>query len=117
MRESMISSGAGAIGLQLSERRGEKPFIRLRCCVVNGVQKSSAEMTGHRGKRSPDDIRTPQNYETSMAKKGHPGEIKRAASGPTPHRAPACQETAVLERCRASDRRESCTLARRGRRH
>jgi hypothetical protein len=49
----MISSGAGAIGLQLSELRGEKPLIRLRCCIVKGLQKSSAEMMRHRGRRSP----------------------------------------------------------------
>lgn len=32
----MISSRAGAIGSQLSKLRGEKPFIRLRCCIVKG---------------------------------------------------------------------------------
>jgi hypothetical protein len=68
----MISSGAGAIGLQLSERRREKPLMRLRCCIVKGLQKSSTEMVRHRGERSHDDIRAPQHHETSMAKKGTP---------------------------------------------
>jgi hypothetical protein len=44
----MISSRAGAIGSQLSELRGEKPLIPLRCCIVKGLQKSLAEVMRHR---------------------------------------------------------------------
>ena len=70
----MISSGAGVIGSQVSEHRGEKPPIRLRYCFMKGLQKSSAEMMKHRAKRSTDDIRTPQGRETNMANKGPPDQ-------------------------------------------
>ena len=36
------------------------------------VQKSFAEMMRHRGKRSTDDCRTPQDRDTGMANKGTP---------------------------------------------
>ena len=52
------------MGSQLSEHGRDKPLSRFRCCMTNDVQKSVAEMMRHRGKRSTDDCRTPQDRET-----------------------------------------------------
>ena len=40
--------------------------------MMKDVQKSSAEMMRHRGKRSTDDCRTPQDRDTGMAHKETP---------------------------------------------